>query len=155
MKLSPPLQYIPTQRASLPLQSLVQCCNCDGDMTHDHQCGVLTPAILETGSVGEEHPPPLPLCHYCCHLGSGLNPVHKYLQRLCTDKVCSCKCYCSEEQLEHKKQFFPGGFSTTCVDVNDRTRARVQAFSAQLVFTTGSYLTVLDQRVFPGSLSVT
>ena len=50
VKLSPPLQYIPTQRASLPLQSLVQCCNCDGDMTHDHQCGVLTPAILETGS---------------------------------------------------------------------------------------------------------
>ena len=70
--------------------------------------------------------PPLPLCHYCCHLGSGDNPVHYFLQCLCEEKVCNCQCYCSEEQLVHKKKFFPGGFSGSLVPVSpgDRPRAK-------------------------------
>ena len=105
--------------------------NWAGAVTSDHQCDTLSvsPSIPTPVLRCEETPPSahLPLCHYCCHLGSGLNPVHYYLQCLCSDKVCTCKCYCSEQQLEHKKQFFPGGFSTNCVDVNDRPRARVVA----------------------------
>ena len=46
------------------MDSKVQCCNCSGDMTPSHQCEVLS----ETVSVVEDQPPPLPLCHYCCHL---------------------------------------------------------------------------------------
>ena len=72
----------------------------------------------------------LPLCHYCCHRGSGDNPVHYVLQCLCEDKVCSsCQCYCSKEQLVHKKKFFPGGFSGSLVPVSpgDRPRARAMA----------------------------
>jgi len=100
----------------------VQCCNCDGDMTSDHQCGV-------PESVGEEHPPPLPLCHYCCHLGSGDRPIHYFLQCLCPDKVCTCQCYCTEEQLEHRKLFYPDGFSGPMVPVDpeDRPQAKIVA----------------------------
>ena len=108
--------------------SKVQCWNCNGDMTPDHQCGVLASVPPEHESVVEEHPPPLPLCHYCCHLGSGSNPVHYYLQCLCAEKVCSCQCYCTEKQQELKREFFPSGFSgKSCVDVNDRPRARAIA----------------------------
>ena len=73
--------------------------------------------------------PPLPLCHYCCHLGSGKNPVHYVLQCLCEDKGCSCQCYCSEEQLLHKREFFPGGFTGSLLPVSpgDRPRARTIA----------------------------
>ena len=94
--------------------SKVQCWNCDGDMTHDHQCGLLAPVSLEPES--EEHN--LPLCHYCCHLGSGDNPVHYYQQCLCSEKTCNCRCYCTEEQLLHRKQFFPDGFSGPMVPVD-------------------------------------
>ena len=74
-------------------------------------------------------PVPLPLCHYCCHKGSGQNPVHYYEQCLCPDKVCSsCKCYCTEEQLKHKLQFFPPGSSSIdCVSAKDRPMAEAVA----------------------------
>ena len=75
----------------------------------------------------ESSPAPLPLCHYCCHKGSGLHQVHYYLQCLCSDKVCSCQCYCTEMQLEHKKVFFPSGFSVKCVEPKDRPKARTVA----------------------------
>ena len=109
--------------------SKLQCLNCDGDMTPEHQCRVPTPVSPEPASVTEEHPPPLPLCHYCCHRGSGNNPVHYYLQCICRDKVCSCKCYCTEQQLEHRKLFFPGGFcdSMKPVDPEDRLKAKAVA----------------------------
>ena len=98
------------------------CWNCDGEFTLNHLC--------EYVKSGKESPTPapLPLCHYCCHLGSGSNPVHYHLQCLCPDKACSCQCYCTEVQLEHKKKFFPSGFSAVkCVDVKDRPRARAIA----------------------------
>ena len=45
------------------------CLNCEAEMAPDHQCEetdrVAVPAYL--GS--------LPLCHYCCHLGSGDHPT--------------------------------------------------------------------------------
>ena len=53
---------------------------------------------------------PLPLCHYCCHRGSGDYPVHYFMQCMCDDKDCSCKCYCSGAQLEHKHRVFPARF---------------------------------------------
>ena len=139
----------------------VQCSNCNGCMTPDHQCELPASVVLEhpppiphcpasesavagskcpssmvevSGNVGksvvsEVSLPRLPLCHYCCHLGSGNNPVHYVLQCLCEDKGCSCQCYCSEEQLAHKKKFFPGGFSGSLVPVSpgDRPRARAMA----------------------------
>ena len=85
--------------------SKVKCCNCNGIMTPSHECEV----PVETVSVVEQ-PPPLPLCHYCCHRGSGEHPVHYYTQCMCNDSDCSCVCYCNDEQLEHKKLFYPGGF---------------------------------------------
>ena len=111
----------------------LSCSNCEGIFTPGHQCGD-SPAPLNTTSkcavLGKElpTPAPLPLCHYCCHLGSGLNPVHYYLQCLCADKVCSCQCYCTEEQLKHKRKFFSSGFiGNNCVDINDRPRAKAIA----------------------------
>ena len=122
--MSPYSKGFPSPAPLVFTPSKVQCSNCDGDMTHDHQCGVLEPE-----SVVEEHPPPLPLCHYCCHLGSGDNPIHYYLQCLCPDKVCSCKCYCNEKQLEHRKLHYPEGFSGPMVPVDpeDRPQAKIVA----------------------------
>ena len=124
--------YFKSPPSPVPLfftPSKVQCCNCDGDMTPNHQCGVPTPVVPDPESVVEEHPPPLPLWHYCCHLGSGDKPVHYYQQCLCMDKVCSCQCYCNEEQLKHRKLFFPDSFSglTVPVDPKDRPEAKLVA----------------------------
>ena len=60
-------------------ENRLQCLNCDGDMTAEHQCRVPNQVSPELASVSGEHPPPLPLCHYCCHRGSGNNSVHYYL----------------------------------------------------------------------------
>ena len=161
---------------------LKNCWNCEGEMSHSHQCeakgdtslksppaphplyscssslsaksplgaaavtsslpwakvpGPSAPIILKkhvkkldgSGSVVEEHPLPLPLCHYCCHRGSGDKPVHYYQQCLCRAKVCSCHCYCDEEQLEHRKLFFQDGFSGSMVPValKDRPEAKLVA----------------------------
>ena len=80
------------------------CLNCEAEMAPDHQCedtdNVTVPAYL--GS--------LPLCHYCCHLGSGDYPVHYFMQCMYDDEDCSCKCYCSGAQLEHKHHVFPARF---------------------------------------------
>ena len=102
-------------------ENKLQCLNCDGDMTAEHQCSP------ELASESEEHPPPLPLCHYCCHRGSGNNPVHYYLQCICSDKACSCQCYCTEQQLVHRKLFFPGGFSASMKPVNPEDRLKAKA----------------------------
>ena len=51
--------------------------------------------------VVENQLPPLPLCHYCCHRGSGKDPVHYFMQCVCDDWPCTCWCYCTEAQLEH------------------------------------------------------
>ena len=145
------------------VHSKVQCLNCNGYMTHDHQCELPASVVVEQpppipqcpdsqgAADGSKCPPGsstmevsenvgksvvsgvnllcLPLCHYCCHLGSGNNPVHYVLQCLCEDKGCSCQCYCSEEQLVHKKKFFPGGFTGSLVPVSpgDRPRAKTVA----------------------------
>ena len=53
----------------------------------------------------------LPLCHYCCHKGSGMNPVHYESMCICDDKDCSCACYCTDAQREHRKLHFPGVWS--------------------------------------------
>ena len=53
----------------------------------------------------------LPLCHYCCHRGSDMNPVHYEHMCICDDRDCSCGCYCTEAQLEHRKLHFPGVWS--------------------------------------------
>ena len=87
----------------------VQCWNCSGEMSPNHQCEMNTPLSPKAEIVIEE-PPPLPLCHYCCHRGSGEHPVHYFMQCLCNDRECSCVCYCTEEQLRHKKLLYPGGF---------------------------------------------
>ena len=73
--------------------SLFQSCrNCDGTMSADHQCADSKSPV----SVVEEQPPPLPLCHYCCHRGSGKDPVHYFLQCVCDDWPCTCWCYCTD-----------------------------------------------------------
>ena len=88
------------------MDSKVQCWNCNSAMTPSHQCDIPQESVI----VAEEQPPPLPLCHYCCHRGSGEYPVHYFMQCLCDEKECSCVCYCTDKQLEHKKLFYPGGF---------------------------------------------
>ena len=127
---------------------------CDGPPGHISGAAtlsspVITPYPVKVVAVSSPHPslgvdvgtkvdisevegvnlPLLPLCHYCCHLGSGDNPVHYVLQCLCEDKVCSCHCYCSEEQLEHKRGVFPGGFTGSLLPVSpgDRPKARTVA----------------------------
>ena len=88
---------------------------------------VLSPCTASVSPLGKEFTP-LPLCHYCCHRGSGKAPVHYYLQCLCPDKVCSCRCYCSDEQLKLRKQFYPEGCSDgNPVDPRDRPLAQAVA----------------------------
>ena len=73
------------------------CLNCDVEMAPDHQCEVGKPnSDLDT----------LPLCLYCCHPGSGNNPVHFSLVCLCSDRVCTCRCYCCENQMKLKRLKF-------------------------------------------------
>ena len=99
------------------------CLNCDGEMSADHQCDELSV---------EELPPPLPLCLYCCHRGSGTSPVHYFMMCVCSDRDCTCWCYCTEAQLEHKKLVYPGGFGRPGCPVKtvksvDRPKAKALA----------------------------
>ena len=91
-----------------------KCWNCDKVFTPDHQCEVVAADLKSSASAivnkVEELPPPLPLCLYCCHRGSGKTHVHYFMQCVCSDRVCTCWCYCTEAQLEHKKLVYPGGF---------------------------------------------
>ena len=101
------------------------CSNCDVVMTPDHQCN-------STPEVVEEQQPPLPLCHYCCHRGSGKYPVHYFLQCVCDDWPCTCWCYCTDAQLEHKQLVFPAGFGLPgykmkTVNAEDRPKASALA----------------------------
>ena len=81
------------------------CLNCEAKMTSDHQC--------EDSGASSAYLDSLPLCHYCCHLGSGDYPVHYYMQCMCDDDDCTCKCYCSGAQLVHKQHVFPARFLTS------------------------------------------
>ena len=36
--------------------------------------------------------------------------MHYFVQCMCDDRDCSCLCYCTDEQLQHKKLYYPGGF---------------------------------------------
>ena len=118
-----------TQVLKVDEGSLRQSCrNCHGTMSADHQCAGST----SQASVVEEQPPPLPLCHYCCHRGSGKDPVHYFLQCVCADWPCTCWCYCTSAQLEHKKLVFPAGFGlpgykVKTVNAEDRPKARALA----------------------------
>ena len=69
----------------------LSCWNCEGTFTPGHQCGdsPVPPITSSKGAaivIGKESPTPapLPLCHYCCHKGSGLHQVHYYQQCLCS-----------------------------------------------------------------------
>ena len=113
------------------VDAALSCRNCEGKFTASHQCSdsLAPPVTSSKGAailLGKGSPTPalLPLCHYCCHKGSGLHKVHYYVQCLCSDQVCTCQCYCDEKQLEHKKVFFPSGFSgISCVEPKDRQKA--------------------------------
>ena len=115
----------------------LSCQNCEGIFTTGHQCGD-SPAppntSSEEGAVNkvEELPPPLPLCLYCCHRGSGKNPVHYFMQCVCSDRDSTCWCYCTEAQSEHKKLVYPGGFGCPGYPVKtvkpmDRPKAKALA----------------------------
>ena len=68
---------------------------------------------------------PLPLCHYCCHRGTGNYPVHYFQQCICDDRECTCRCYCTGAQLEHKLEVFPVEFlGKSPVDTVDVPRAK-------------------------------
>ena len=131
--MSPYSRSLPSPAPLVFTPSKVRCCNCDGDMAQDHQCGVPTPVILDPESVVKEHPSSLPLCHICCHLGSGDNPVHYYLQCLCPDKVCTCRCYCNEDQLKHRKLHYPEGFNTSMVPVDPEDRPRAKSVAEKRI----------------------
>ena len=93
------------------------------------------PLVFTPGSVDDVQPSSpicLPLCHYCCHRGSGKDPVHYFVQCVCDDWPCTCWCYCTEAQLEHKKLVFPGGFgcpgyAVKTVKPEDRPQAKALA----------------------------
>ena len=70
---------------------------------------------------------PLPVCHYCCHKGSGKYPVHYYPQCMCDDSPCTCLCYCSGAQLEHKHRVFPRKFWGKTCDSVDVPKAKALA----------------------------
>ena len=112
----------------------LSCWNCGGEMSIGHQCDTQDDKseAVKPEKIVEEQPPPLPLCHYCCHRGSGKDPVHYFLQCLCADWPCTCWCYCTSAQLEHKKLVFPAGFGlpgykVKTVNAEDRPKARALA----------------------------
>ena len=101
------------------------CWTCDGSLTPDHHCTPVTsPQSIAVGSIL----PPLPLCHYCCHRGSGEHPVHYYPQCLCMERKCDCQCYCTQEQLNHRKKLFPNFYRDVVhVDPKDWLKAKATA----------------------------
>ena len=108
----------------------ITCWNCDDEMLPDHQCegGSSVFPVTSEGAVVGSKLPPLPLCHYCCHRGSGEHPVHYYPQCLCLDKKCSCQCYCTNEQLDHRKKLFPNFYRDMVhVDSKDWLKAKAAA----------------------------
>ena len=40
-----------------------------------------------------------------------MNPVHYKFMCICDDRDCSCVCYCTDAQLEHRKLHYPGIWS--------------------------------------------
>ena len=79
--------------------------------TAENAEGASTSRIPSLSSRSADEELVLPLCHYCCHKGSGMNPVHYESMCICDDRDCSCACYCTEAQLEHRKLHFPGVWS--------------------------------------------
>ena len=101
---------------------------CDAGKNADHQYVAphIPPSTAKPHVVAQKHSPaPLPLCHYCCHRGSGEHPVHYYPQCLCMDRKCTCQCYCTEDQLNHRKKLFPEGYcDMKYAEPKDRVKAR-------------------------------
>ena len=126
-----------TETASTSNRLLSQeqsCWNCRAAFTPAHQCdrepiseASLAPKPSDP-TVGNVDLPPLPLCHYCCHRGSGEHPVHYYPQCLCLEKKCDCQCYCTQEQLNHRKKLFPNFYlDMVSVDPKDWMMAKATA----------------------------
>ena len=109
-----PLVFTPSKiKAVEEAESVAAPCqNCEQTMTPDHQC---------------ELPDPLPVCHYCCHKGSGDYPVHYFQQCMCEDSPCTCLCYCTGAQLEHKHRVFPSRFWGKTCDPVDVPEAKALA----------------------------
>ena len=72
-----PLVFTPAKKLESP-----RCLNCEAEMVPEHQCEV---------EKSQSEWDALPLCLYCCHPGSGNNPVHFSLICLCSDRVCTCR----------------------------------------------------------------
>ena len=77
------------------------CWSCEGFLSPDHKCEVKS-EVMQLAPL----PPALPLCHYCCHEGSGDQPVHFFQRCLCDEIACVCQCYCTESQVIVKRKHF-------------------------------------------------
>ena len=75
-------------------QAKMSCWSCDV-MFGDSPAPSSTSSEEVAANKAEEQPSPLPLCLYRCHRGSGKNPVHYFTQCVCSDRVCTCWCYCT------------------------------------------------------------
>ena len=89
----------------------INCPNCDQEMQPLHQCEDKSAVPVASSSScemesQEGQPDTLPLCLYCCHLGSDDNPVHFFQRCLCSDDICSCRCYCTDSELKLKRLKF-------------------------------------------------
>ena len=104
------------------------CLNCDAAMVPDHQCEVGG----STSGEGVQPLAPLPLCHYCCHRGSDGHPVHFFLECVCSDNVCTCFCYCNDEQYQLKRLIFPSGLGNKRAKTPEaRAHARATALASE------------------------
>ena len=72
--------------------------------------------------------PPLPLCLYCCHRGSEEHSVHYYGICICSERDCTCFCYCDDEQFEFKKLHWPRGLGSRRA-AGPEGRAKAKAFA--------------------------
>ena len=116
----------------------INCPNCDQEMQPLHQCGE-NPVVPVASSSAcdmesqEGQLDTLPLCLYCCHLGSGNNPVHFLLRCLCSDDICSCRCYCSDIQLKLKRlKFTHSEWQLNPLSDKQRAEAHLLAHSLDL-----------------------
>ena len=93
-----------------------------------------SPALVPASIEVEDELPPLPLCLYCCHRGSGEHQVHYYGVCICSETDCSCACYCSDEQFELKTLHWPRGLgSRRAVGPEGRAKAMALAMSSQWI----------------------
>ena len=116
----------------------INCPNCDQEMQPLHQCEDKSAVPVASSSScemesQEGQPDTLPLCLYCCHLGSDDNPVHFFLRCLCSDDICSCRCYCTESQLKLKRlKFTHSKWELNPLSDEQRAEAHLLAYSLDL-----------------------